>query len=125
MRSGYAPAVCFSAGVLTALAAVFMAAPWLHLLAGPCFVLTGALGLWGLANTLHSPLGGILATLIGSPRVRFAKLRMWMWIVFGIGLTALGARALYHPREPPTDVPPPKIASAATAPTRSLSMHTR
>jgi hypothetical protein len=110
MKSGYVPAVLFTTGVLAALAALFTTTPWLYLLAGPCFVVTGALSLWGFAADLKSPLGSILASLVGSSRVRYAKLRMWAWIAIGLWLIGLGIHALNAPPRPVEGAPSPEIA---------------
>lgn len=107
-RLVFAHAAIFTAGVLTFFLSVIGSTPYLLLVSGPCFVVSGILVGLGTRITLAGPLGGLLRAALGGPRVTMLWIRALVWIGAGLLVTLYGIERLVHENqkghEPPAEI---------------------
>lgn len=107
-RLVFAHAAIFTAGVLTFFLSVVGSTPYLLLVSGPCFIVSGILVGLGTRITLAGPLGGLLRAALGGPRVTMLWIRALVWIGAGLLVTFYGIERLVHEnpngREPPVEI---------------------
>lgn len=97
----------FSAGVVTLFLSVFASTPTMLLVSGPCLFASGVLIAFGARITLAGPLGAIMRSALGGPRVKLLWLRAVVWTVVGVLVTLYGVERVAEARETPPAEPAP------------------
>lgn len=116
-RLVFVHAAVFTAGVVTFFLGVLATTPYLLLLSGPCFFLSGILIALGVRVTLAGPFGALLRTALGGPRVTLLWLRALVWIAAGVLVTLYAVDRLIE-QQRRESLPPESIVGVTAAPGR-------
>lgn len=116
-RLVFVHAAVFTVGVVTFFLGVLATTPYLLLVSGPCFFLSGILIAFGVRVTLTGPFGALLRTALGGPRVTLLWLRALVWIAAGVLVTLYAVDRLIDQKRRES-LPPEFIAGFAAEPGR-------